>query len=143
MSIQFDRDVRLQESIRIRFDNGYIQGTGWIRGATTTPQTFIGITYIVEIEESNIDKSEYPYSCMGVFACDIMELLNIPIADMMDAQREAPVRQIQKNPSITADDETQECSTHGTDPENFKRCDRCGYLECLRCNPSGCICYAR
>ena len=93
MSIDFVHDVQLQEATHIRFDNGGVNGTGWIRGITTVSLPVVGFTYVVEIEESTLDKELYPYSCIAVFACHITDLLHIPVADMMDeGTLPAPIR---------------------------------------------------
>ena len=73
--------THLLESTRVSFDNGVTRGTGWIRGITTNHQPVIGVTYIIELEEDNINKKVYPYSCLGVFECYITGILNIPIAE--------------------------------------------------------------
>ena len=93
MSINFDRDVQLAEATYIRFDNGVVNGTGWVRGITTVSLPVIGFTYIVQIDESTVDTKIYPYSCVAVFACHITDLLHIPVADMMDeGTLPAPIR---------------------------------------------------
>lgn len=47
------------------------KGTGIIRGMATTALPVIGINYIIEIVESSIDKSVYPYSHFAVFECHL------------------------------------------------------------------------
>ena len=49
----------------------------------------------------------------------------------------------EKVDDILENNETGECLEHGNDPDHFSACDRCGYLECLLCNPYGCMCYTR
>ena len=134
--MQFNHmNVQLHESTRIRFDNGVVQGTGWIRGIVNTPLPVIGSTYIVEIEKSNIDTKTYPYSCVGLFACHIMELLNLPVADMMDEGTVPPQKDEEEG--------FPTCDIHGTDEENFEECTNCGWITCISCEPYGCMCYTR
>lgn len=50
-----------------------LYGTGKICGVTTNPQPIIGQTVILEIVSLSFKPTDYPYTHMGVFECQIVK----------------------------------------------------------------------
>ena len=61
-------EFKYKEGDEITFDNGMAKGKGIIRGVSTVGQPIIGVGYIVEYSEMNVD---HEYSCIVVFECHI------------------------------------------------------------------------
>lgn len=59
---------------RVWFNNGVTEGTGIIRGIGGLELPVIGITYIVEVTESDIDPEVYDYPCVPMFDVHINDI---------------------------------------------------------------------
>ena len=58
-----DQNVYAENQI-VKFKYMELEGSGKIKGRTLTWYSYD--FYIIEIIESNIDKSDYPYSCIQI-----------------------------------------------------------------------------
>lgn len=61
-------NYKFQDSEYVLFDDSTVKGRGIIRGVTTMSGTpVLGHTYMIELYESNVDPSVYPFTHIPMF----------------------------------------------------------------------------
>lgn len=68
-------EYKFKDGQTVNFDNGSISGQGRIIGASTIEQAVIGVNYIIDVEESNVElpNDTYPFKVISIFECHITE----------------------------------------------------------------------